>query len=629
MKVGLEVHQQLLTGKLFCRCPAELSDETGGSFVRRLRPSSGEDRRVDAAAAFEASRGYSFRYETGPVDCLVEMDEEPPRPLSEEALDVALTLALLLDARPVDEVEVMRKIVVDGSNTSGFQRTALVAVDGAIEVRGKRHEILSICLEEDAARKVREGRDEVVYRLDRLGIPLVEIATGPDIQSGPEAREVAEEIGALVRATGRARRGIGATREDLNVSIEGGHRIEIKGVQELRKISEYVEGEGGRQRALLAVRDELRGRGAAVPPGAPTDVAALFGSISSGPLSAAARHGGPVLALPLPGFAGLLGPRPGTEERLGRELAEQARAVGLRGLVHSDELPGYGVTSELLARVRSELGLADRDGFVLIADASPERARTAIRRVAERAGAAVEGIPGETRDPLPDGRTRYSRPLPGRHRMYPETDIPPIPIPDARLRRLRSGLPERPAARLARLESQHGLSRDLVRQLVYGGVADSFETLTARGHAAAMVARLLVQDVPAVPARSDGTAFEPSLEQLGQILSAASRGRIGKEGIPSVLRALASGSPDVDSAIATTGLEGLSPDGLASLVDRIVRNQASMVRARGGEAFSPLMGDVMKEVRGRRDGREVADELRKAIARVLGETSSAPPGAGT
>ena len=262
MKVGLEVHQQLATGKLFCRCPSELSDETLGSFSRRLRPSSGEDRRVDPAAAFEASRGLSYRYEFGPLDCLVEMDEEPPHALSEEALDVALTLALLLGARPVDEVAVMRKIVVDGSNTAGFQRTALVAVDGSLEVRGKQHEILSICLEEDAARKAGEGAGEIVYRLDRLGIPLVEIATGPDISSGPEAREVAEEIGALLRATGRVRRGIGTIREDLNVSIEGGHRIEIKGVQELRKLSDYADGEAGRQRALLSVRDELHLRGA-------------------------------------------------------------------------------------------------------------------------------------------------------------------------------------------------------------------------------------------------------------------------------------------------------------------------------------------------------------------------------
>lgn len=184
MKVGLEVHQQLATGKLFCECPAELSEEVRGSFVRYLRSTSGENRAVDAAAAFQAARGLRYRYEIVAASCLVDMDEEPPHPLNPAALDVALTLALMLDARPVDEISVMRKIVVDGSNTAGFQRTALVAIDGHLDLRGKRYSILSICLEEDAARKIGESNGEITYRLDRLGIPLVEIATGPEVEIG-------------------------------------------------------------------------------------------------------------------------------------------------------------------------------------------------------------------------------------------------------------------------------------------------------------------------------------------------------------------------------------------------------------------------------------------------------------
>ena len=238
MKAGLEVHQQLATGKLFCDCPSELSETVRGSFTRRLRPASGENRAVDAATAFQAARGLLFRYEIAETSCLVEADEEPPHPLNPAALDAALTVALLVDARVVDEIEVMRKIVVDGSNTAGFQRTALIAVDGHLDLRGKRYSIASICLEEDAARKVRESAGELTYRLDRLGIPLIEVATGPEIASGAQAREVAEEIGALVRATRRARRGIGTIREDVNVSTEGGGRIEVKGVQDLWKIPE-------------------------------------------------------------------------------------------------------------------------------------------------------------------------------------------------------------------------------------------------------------------------------------------------------------------------------------------------------------------------------------------------------
>jgi len=619
VKVGLEVHQQLSTGKLFCRCPSELSETTAGAFSRRLRPASGEDRRVDVAAQYQASLGRSYAYECGPNSCLVEMDEEPPRPLDDGALDVALTFALLVGARPVDEIAVMRKIVVDGSNTSGFQRTALVAVDGVLTVGDRQYSIPSICLEEDAARKVREGHGEVVYRLDRLGIPLVEVATGPEITSGAEARRVAEEIGALLRATRRVRRGIGTVREDVNVSTEGGSRIEIKGVQELAMIREYVDREEGRQRTLLAVRDELRRRGARVGDPSGAEVGPLCATIASGPLAPASWKGGAVIALALPGFAGLLGPQAGSEERLGRELADQVRAVGLRGLIHSDELPGYGAGPEFVASVRRALSLGADDGFVLVADTSRDRLSTALARVAERAGTALEGVPGETRDPLPDGRSRYSRPLPGRHRMYPETDVPPVPVTAERIQRLGANLPERPSELLARLEHERGLGPEVARQLVYAGLVERFEELTRRGRGSAPVARLLTQELPAAVAEG-GEAFAPSDDVLDELLRAAESGRISKEGIPPVLLNLAKGAPSVDRAIAASGLVGLSAEELHALVERIVRGQAELVRARGPEAFSPLMGDVMREVRGRRDGQEVARELRAAIERLSAES---------
>ena len=617
MKAGLEVHQQLAVGKLFCGCPAELTEEVSDAFTRTLRAAGGESRAVDIAAAHQASRGLAYRYEAGPSSCLVEMDEEPPHPLNDTALDAALIFALLLGARPVDEIQVMRKIVVDGSNTTGFQRTALVAVNGELELAGRRYTIPTICLEEDAARKIRESPGEVTYRLDRLGIPLIEVATGPEIASGAEAREVAEELGALLRATRRVRRGIGTIREDVNVSTEGGHRVEVKGVQELRLIQEYVEREVARQKLLLELREALVRRNASVPDEPPTDVTDLFRSVASGPFSGAGKGGQVVLGIRLRGFSGLLRSPPGTEERLGRELADHARAVGLRGLVHSDELPGYGVTAEIVGEVRKQFSLGEPDAFVLVTDRSRERAALALARVAERARAAVAGVPGETRDPLPDGRTRFSRPLPGRDRMYPETDIPPIPITAERLDRLRATLPERPQELEARLARTHGLTPEVVRQLVYGDLVGNFEALAAAGHAPGLVARLLIQDLPAVPPPADGAPpFEPSLEQLGELLAATEAGRIAKEGVPPVLAALAGGAPDVPAAIDRAGLSGFSRDDLVALVHRVVEANVELVRTRGEAAFSPLMGDVMREVRGRRDGREVSEALHAEIARV-------------
>ena len=340
MKAGLEVHQQLSTGKLFCRCPCEFSEVPLATFTRRLEAAGGEERAVDRAARFQAARALLYRYEVVASSCLVEMDEEPPRPLDPAALETALIVARLLNARVVDEIEVMRKIVVDGSNTSGFQRTSLIAVDGTLELRGKRYPIESISLEEDAARRIADAPGEVTYRLDRLGIPLLEIATAPVIESGLEARAVAEELGALVRATGRVRRGIGSIREDVNVSIEGGNRIEIKGVQELRLVETCVEQEARRQATLLRVRDALRAQGAKPIHRPPVDLTDQFGDVTQGPLVAHRRNPPVVLGLALPGFAGLLKSPAGTEERLGRELADYARASGLTGLLHSVLLGG-------------------------------------------------------------------------------------------------------------------------------------------------------------------------------------------------------------------------------------------------------------------------------------------------
>ena len=615
MKAGLEVHQQLATGKLFCDCPSELTEVVEGSFARRLRPASGENRAVDPATSFQASRGLRYRYEISDASCLVEMDEEPPHPLNAAALDVALTLAHLLHARPVDEIEVMRKIVVDGSNTAGFQRTALVAVDGHLDLAGKRYSIASICLEEDAARRVREADGEVTYRLDRLGIPLVEIATGPEIEGGAEARAVAEEIGALVRATRRARRGIGTIREDVNVSADGGARIEIKGVQELRKISEYVDREVGRQKVLLLVAAELRRRGAALTSPTVVDLTSALEAVDSGPLARSARKGGPILGLRLAGFAGLLRAPPGSDERLGRELADQARALGLRGLLHSDELPAYGLDDHHVERVRVALGAGPHDAFVLLTDPDRARALAALDRVAQRAVAAIDGIPGETRDPLPDGRTRFSRPLPGRERMYPETDIAPIPVSEAHLARLAAHLPESLSTRRERLARTTGLAPELVAQLVSAGESDAFEELVRRGHAPAIVARLLVQDLPNVPRAEGAEAPVFPVRLFDELLRAQAAGAFAKEGIPNVLAELSKGAPDLASAVRAAGLSAFSADDLERAVERVVAANEAMVRERGDAAFSPLMGDVMREVRGRRDGQEVAAVLRRAIAR--------------
>ncbi|MCI4325869.1 MAG: Glu-tRNA(Gln) amidotransferase subunit GatE [Thermoplasmata archaeon] len=616
MKAGLEVHQQLSTGKLFCDCPAELSETVTRTVERRLRATGGENHAIDAAAAFQASRNLTYIYEATPTSCLVELDEEPPNALDPAALDVALTMALLLGARPLDEVEVMRKIVVDGSNTSGFQRTALVAVDGHVDVDGRSYSIPTICLEEDAARKVGESKDGIRYRLDRLGIPLIEIATGPEISNGAEARAVAEEIGMLLRATGKVRRGIGTIREDVNVSTEGGARVEVKGVQELRKIHQYVDTEVARQVALLAVREKLTARRARVPDDEPADTTHLLRGSATGPLGDAAAHGGVVLGIGLPGFGGLLAPPGESRERLGRELADRARAAGVRGLFHSDEVPSQGIDGEVVSSLRRLLGVpATDDAFVLVGAPKAGTAHRALHEVRTRAREALAGIPSETRDPLPDGRTRYSRPLPGRDRMYPETDVPPVPVDPARLRALRAGLPERPREARARLVERYALSENTALALQRAGEVERFESLAGRGHAAPLVAQLLAKEIP--DSGGDDEPFDFPVGLLDQLLASLERGEFAKEGLGRVVAALAAGAATVPDAIGRSGLVTMSRGELEALAEQLVLQNAPMIAAKGPGAFSPLMGDLMREVRGRRDGQEVAEVLRSAVARKL------------
>ncbi|MCF7862087.1 Glu-tRNA(Gln) amidotransferase subunit GatE [Candidatus Woesearchaeota archaeon] len=258
-KAGVEIHQQLDGKKLFCDCPTLNTDEKADiHFERRLRAPPGETGIVDAAALHEMQKGKKFIYESSSKDtCLVEFDEEPPHMVNQEALRTVLQVASMLNATIVDEIQFMRKTVVDGSNVSGFQRTALVAIDGYIETSKGKVKIPTICLEEEAAKKIKDTDDSVMYRLDRLGIPLIEIGTDPDIKDPQHAKEVAEKLGMILRSTGRVKRGLGTIRQDVNVSIKGGARVEIKGFQDLKTIPLVIENEIKRQQKIVDSKKKM------------------------------------------------------------------------------------------------------------------------------------------------------------------------------------------------------------------------------------------------------------------------------------------------------------------------------------------------------------------------------------
>ncbi|MFQ5759033.1 MAG: Glu-tRNA(Gln) amidotransferase subunit GatE, partial [Candidatus Bathyarchaeia archaeon] len=472
LKAGLEIHQQLNTeSKLFCSCKPDLfKGEPEITFVRRLRPTQSELGQIDSAALFEFQKGVKILYEaTRDTACLVEMDEEPPHDLNREAVEIALIVAFMMDARPVDEIHVMRKTVIDGSNTTGFQRTCVVALGGELEVGGKRIPIEHISVEEDAARKTGQKGSIIRYRIDRLGIPLIEVATAPVIYTPEEAEKTALAVGRILRATGRVRRGLGTIRQDLNVSIRDGALIEIKGVQELELVSKIIEDEVQRQLSLLKMRDKLlKEREVRVESIQDDfiDVTSIFKQTGCRVLRKAIDQKKQVLAVKLPRFAGLLKRELAPGMRLGSEMAAIASFWGrVGGIFHTDELPAYGMVAEEVDYLKQFMKAGEQDAVVFVADIL-ENATDALKAVTRRAREALKGVPEETRAPNPDGTTRYMRPRPGAARMYPETDVPPIQLSEDYLEKLRASLPEMPEKKMRRLMREYELNRKLARQIL-------------------------------------------------------------------------------------------------------------------------------------------------------------------
>lgn len=614
-RCGLEIHQQLATRKLFSPCPSEVVDpdhvaaRTIAVLDRRLRATQSELGELDPAALAEMRKGKRFRYlAIAGLTSLVETDEEPPHPMSQDALDVGLQFAGLVGARPVDEVHVMRKTVIDGSNTSGFQRTAFIAWGGRLDVEGGDVRCQTLSLEEDSARKLDDQGGVVTYTLDRLGIPLLELATEPDIQDPAHAQRTAARIGALLRATGRVKRGLGTIRQDLNVSVAVGTRVEVKGCQDLRALPRIVEGEARRQLWMHHVREALAARKPAAP-GAPTDVTSAFAQTAAKSVKDAAARGGKVLGLRLPGLAGLLKGATKDGPRLGRELADHAKvATGVKGIFHSDELPAYGISEAEVAAVRAALGCAEQDAFALCVEAEPV-ARRALEAVAARAKAALLPPVGEVRAVQPDDSTRFLRPMPGAARMYPETDVPPIRITAGRWKATLARLPAKPEEKVAQLVQRHGVSRDIATQLLDHGLDDEFAQLVAAGTDAGLAGRVLLQYLPAL---ANGDKVLPRLPEVAAALKA---GRFAKEGVEPLLKALdvAPGAP-LDQAIAKAGL-GAAADTAAidAVIERVIAERRDFVRSRGAGAIGPLMGPVMAELRGKADGAVISARLKAAV----------------
>ena len=620
LKVGLEIHRQLDTGhKLFCGCPTDFAEsKPEESFLRRLRPTQSELGQVDQAALFEFHRGRSVRYEAdNQTSCLVEMDEEPPRELNREAVDVCLTASLLMDADPVDEIHVMRKLVIDGSNTTGFQRTAVVAMGGQLKVDDKIIPITQISLEEDAARKGSQSQGTVGYMIDRLGVPLIEVTTSPVMQSPADVERVAYAIGSVLRATRKVKRGLGSIRQDLNISIPGGALIEIKGVQELDVIGKAVELEVTRQQTLLSIREELKNRG--LQPNEIerdyVDLSHLFPNTKARVIKESIGKSGLVMGVRLPKFNGLLGRELSPGLRLGTEMSSRASFWGgVSGIFHSDELPAFGITEEEVAAVAGKLKLSSNDAFVIVADLNA-KARDALDAVIDRAVEALNGVPEETRNAMPDGTTRYMRPRPGAARMYPETDVPPTPIGDDYLATLNAHLPETAEKFISRLMKTYSLNSKLARQLMDSDYLSLFERIVASGKIqATFVATFLTETCKSLEREGVAVHAVPDAK-MEAMFRLVQDGSIAKEALADLLKWQASHANEgPETGVRTLGFTMLTEKELSPIIDQAIQKNKRLVDEKGLAAFPSIMGAVMAEVRGRADPKLVTEVVKKRLA---------------
>jgi glutamyl-tRNA(Gln) amidotransferase subunit E len=596
-KCGIEIHQQVNTRKLFCECESVLRNEApDGVFKRKLHAVASELGEYDPAALHEMHRERTFFYEYYDSSvCLVEMDEEPPHPVNRNALEAAMQVALLLNAKPVNEVQIMRKTVIDGSNTAGFQRTMLVATDGAVETSEGKSVVQYVSLEEDAARNISQTLSSVTYRLDRLGIPLIEIVTDPSLRSPRQAFETARLLGDVLRST-KVKRGLGTVRQDVSVSVSGGTRIEIKGVQTLELIPKIVENEARRQIALIGIASEIAKTGAPAPKFAELEKTAIKFAFPN------LKHGETAFALRVPSAAPFIKLKVCPQRLLEQEFLDRCavKAAEAKSFFEHSPEAQRAVGAQLLAELRAKTSCAPEDA--LFVSLGIERdAFIAVHSIAVRAEELFAGVAKETRRALEDGSTEYMRPLPGAARMYPETDVPQIPITASYVARVRASLPELRGKRIERWKREFGLERGEATEIMDAGYAAAFEESVKLGLAAKLVSNEILAFLRAVPEEK-----RLSEEDLLACLKALKEGKMPRESLQACLI-------EATKSSAAAAIQKLSAGGAsANEVDETIRR---VVAANPGKGFQALMGDVMRELRGKASGSEIAEKLKRALAK--------------
>ncbi len=631
---GLEVHQQLLTEqKMFCRCPAHrYTKEHDGEMLRHMRPTLSELGEYDGTALmeFKTKKNIIYLLHEDSV-CTYEMDDTPPFLVNQQAVDVAIEQSLMLNCDIVDEVHIARKQYLDGSIPTGFQRTAIVGVNGRLPFRGRELSITQVSVEEDSCREVSDRGHLIVWRTDRLGMPLIETVTGPDLRTPEEVEDAILLIGRVCRSTGHVRVGIGASRQDVNVSVRGGRRVEIKGVPQAWWARKLVHGEAVRQVNLLGLRDELKRRGIGDGGAVKVSDADVTDIFVSSELSYLRLEG-------WERFVGEQGRRPGFELGNGAFVVRAARLHGLSGtlawptqpdttfahelagrvrviagldqrpiLIHSEKWPDYRGALQELRKVRARLH-CEADDAVVVVWGPEEDTATAVNEVRLRYVDAVGGVPNETRQPFPDGSTDFERILPGPDRMYPDTDSPPTRVTRERVERLRSALAPRPWEREARYAAV-GVPASVSHYLIRRGGANLVDRLAAAGADLRRACFLVGERMVAL--RRAGVSVDAVPSERGlELFRVAGERPVLWEAWERIVRALAADPGRTVAAIAAEGGLGAEPEDWRETAARAVAAALEAPgRDRPGRIARLALGLAMRELRGKVPAVKVAVAL--------------------
>ncbi|GIK21540.1 MAG: Glu-tRNA(Gln) amidotransferase subunit GatE [Ignavibacterium sp.] len=610
-KSGLEIHQQLLTEKkLFCRCPAgKYSKEYDAEILRHMRPTLSEMGVYDGTALmeFKTKKNIIYHIKRETV-CTYEMDDTPPFLINEEALDIAIGIGLLYNCNTVDELHIARKQYLDGSIPTGFQRTAIYALDGWIPYKDRKIRIVQMSIEEDSCREVSDIGHERVYLTDRLGMPLIETVTEPAMKTPQEAAEVAWQCSKLVRSTHKVRRGMGAAREDVNVSVEGGTRVEIKGVSQISMIPILTYNEAMRQWNLLRLREELKKRGITDETfkAEDFDVTNLLKKVNYAPLKNAVDTGMKICAVVLKGFKDLLHWQTQTDTYFSKEISDRVRVIAcltnIPNIIHSDSKSDT-ITSSDWQKIKKFANANDDDTMVIVWG-SNEDAKTAVNEIIIRAKEATIGIPSETRQALSDGTNGFERILPGADRMYPDTDLPPKKITKERLERIKAWLPEQFWKRIE-WYNKLGIPKETIEELSISRYAELFKKAVNEWKVNPTTAAVLLIQYPKRLKKTEYLIEWLNEDMFESVLKNLADNKIPEDSLFTTFKTVAELGTFTAEVV-------LNPASDKEIDDAIVKAQAdySKMKIINPEKKNKLlMGMIMKKLRGKVSAKDIAQRI--------------------